>query len=109
MVATLRVIILTGLFMSFSATAQACHKFSRWYYPFPQKCGVTHARLHHIRTVPNIAPVHIVTNSHDVESDILLPPLIDKLMWDMPLETPEQLELYQGLQRQRALRKLEGE
>jgi hypothetical protein len=21
--------------------AQACHRYSRWYYPYPQKCGAT--------------------------------------------------------------------
>jgi hypothetical protein len=28
--------------------AQACHKYSHWYYPYPQRCGVTeHIAYHH--------------------------------------------------------------
>jgi hypothetical protein len=26
--------------------ASACHHYSRWYYPWPQRCGVGHAALH---------------------------------------------------------------
>ena len=88
--------------------AAACHKFSRWYYPYPQHCGVTHARLSHIRVLSNSYTVHSIANNHNVEG-LLLPTLDDNLAWDMPLETPVQLELYQGMQRQRALIKLKGE
>lgn len=38
---TLRVILLLTLT---SQPALACHHFSRWYYPTPQKCGGVYAR-----------------------------------------------------------------
>lgn len=37
----LRIALAAALLALMSAQASACHRFSRWYYPFPQpRCGV---------------------------------------------------------------------
>lgn len=29
--------------LAVSTPAKACHRFSRWYYPYPQRCTTAHA------------------------------------------------------------------
>jgi hypothetical protein len=38
-------IALAALLIS-AQPATACHRFSVWKYPYPQRCGVTHVSLH---------------------------------------------------------------
>jgi len=57
-----------ALLASMPVEAAACHHYSRWYYPWPQRCGVTAAR--HVTS----RPVTSVTAAQDVP-EIPLPSL----------------------------------
>jgi hypothetical protein len=37
-------VALTVLFVFLAQPAAACHKFSRWHYPYPQRCSTLTAR-----------------------------------------------------------------
>ena len=61
-------------------------------------------RVHIYRVRSDPAPRVLVLNVHNnVEMNFKLPVLNDDLAWDMPLETKEQLELYDEIQRVRAI------
>jgi hypothetical protein len=91
-----------------ASPAVACHHYSRWYFPTPQHCGGSY--VWHQRRIPihrsggnpvSAVPIRVI---HDVpHDDIPLPILNDDLAWDMPLETKEQLELYDEIQRRKAI------
>jgi hypothetical protein len=46
----LRIALAVGLLASTEASA---HCYSRWYYPWPQRCGVAHVALHKIIVTAN--------------------------------------------------------
>ena len=49
----LRIALAVALLASMPTDAAACHHFSRWYYPIPQRCGVGHAALHKLIVDPH--------------------------------------------------------
>jgi hypothetical protein len=86
----------------------AAHCYAIWHYPYPQHCGGSYVRhqirasIYRVRSDP--APRVLVLNVHNnVGMNFKLPALNDDLAWDMPLETKEQLELYEGIQRVKAI------
>lgn len=53
-------IVLVGIFLvSFGASAQAaCHRYSKWYYPWPQKCKTTTQAVYEpVARLPVIPPL----------------------------------------------------
>lgn len=90
--------VLIGIFLvSFGTTANAaCHRYSKWYYPWPQKCkATTQAAYEPVARLPVIPP---------------LPPVFDKDKEDIPLPDltavgSEEInkELQEELERRRAL------
>jgi hypothetical protein len=72
----------------------ACHKYSRWYYPFPQRCRIIAAN-YEVPTKPTDPP---------------LPPIPDSPNYDIPIPdmagvwvANDQKELAEGLERKKAL------
>ena len=84
------------------------HCYSVWKYPTPQHCRGVYNRVspEHISYSP-VRPLPVPPD-RPVDVDIPLPDLTDAT-WNIALDTPEQLELMQSMQRQRALRTLEEE
>jgi hypothetical protein len=81
--------------------AANAHCYSRWYYPFPQNCGVAYRSHSHrmaLLQLDTIPPIR-----HNI-IDIPLPDLNG--IWINETETPEQLELMEGMERVRAIRLL---
>jgi hypothetical protein len=76
------------------------HCYSRWYYPYPQNCGVAYRS--HSHRMALLQSNSIVT--HSITYDIPLPDLNGT--WINETETPEQLELMEGMERVKALRSL---
>lgn len=99
---TLPPIIAVLLFAAlYPQPAEACHRFSRWYYPEPQRCkgGVKHDLVYRVYTdpptpAPPPAPV-------ERKVDIPLPDM--DAQWGGAMDT----ELDLQMQRQKALRALE--
>lgn len=95
--------LLLGVIFTATGEAGACHRFSVWKYPYPQRCKV-------IAYVPRrIVPIaaHNVARSAVLNlrvPDIPLPDM--SATWGPPLDTPAELELIQGMQRLKALRLL---
>jgi hypothetical protein len=89
-----------------ASPAVACHHYLRWYYPYPQHCGGSYARhqernhVHSVHSDP--APSPPIRSNHDVGINFVLPALVSAV-WNIPLETKEQLELYEGIQRKKAI------
>ena len=81
--------------------AANAHCYSRWYYQFPQNCGVAYRSHSHrmallqLDTIPPARPVSI---------DIPLPDMTG--IWINSIETPEQLELLESMDRLKAIRLL---
>jgi hypothetical protein len=79
--------------------AANAHCYSRWYYPFPQNCGVAYRSHSHqmallqLDTIPPVRPVLI---------DFPLPDLSG--IWINSTETPEQLELMEAMDRLKAIK-----
>lgn len=38
------------------AQAEACHRFSRWYYPYPQRCSVSSHQVRLAAYTPDVQP-----------------------------------------------------
>ena len=88
----------------------ACHIYSHWRYPYPQRCGiVTHYHVRHIvapvKVIARLPPANVQPAKEQL--NFKLPDL--KGTWQIALDTPVALELYQGMQRQRAIKQLTGE
>jgi hypothetical protein len=93
--------VLIGAFIVAMGTndAEACHRFSRWYYPFPQRCDTRPLRHDLVYRVPSDAPLPPVVPREDEETtEIPLPDLAG--VWE-PLE--DYKELKEGLERKKAL------
>ena len=90
-----------------SQPAQACHRFSEWRFPFPQRCGSAHvAPIRMASFSPRSAvPVPPVPSP---PLDFILPALTD-ITWNTALDTTGQLELLHDMDRLVALRRLEEE
>ena len=92
---TLATVLLTGVIYAHPQPASACHKYSHWYYPYPQRCGI-YARAS--------APLPVLRSSvyppTRVGSDIPLPDL--SAAWDNDDHS-------EGMQRLKALRLLTQE
>jgi hypothetical protein len=88
---TVLVVVFLGLMGS--AAEASCHKYSRWYYPFPQRCRIVQAAYEVPIKAPPLPPI---PDSPDYE--IPLPDLAG--VWE-PLE--DYKELKEGLERKKAL------
>ena len=100
--------LLIGLTHAVPATA--CHRFARWYYPTPQRCGVGHvvrmARV--VSPRPSSAPVlpPVLAHTADDIRDVVPIPLPDmSATWGGAYDT----ELELSLQRQKAIKQLGGD
>jgi hypothetical protein len=102
------IIVLVTLLVPQSASA---HCFSRWYYHTPQHCGGSYVqpkRLHfHVayarsRVIHRVHPYVVTHGIPDPAIDFVLPALVS-IMWEIPLATKEQLELYEEMQRKKAI------
>ena len=89
--------VLVGMFLVLlgtTAAEAACHKYSRWYYPWPQRCSVKVTQANYepekLPIIPPLPP------SKDEEADIPLPDLSGA--W-----TGNDKELQEQLDRKRAL------
>lgn len=66
-----KVAVFSGLIFAFGLhEAQACHRFARWYYPWPQQCGTHAVAYKRIYTGPPDLPTPPVK---DVNLEIPLP------------------------------------
>jgi hypothetical protein len=82
--------------------ATACHRFARWYYPTPQRCGVF-PRM--VSPRPPRAPVLHPILAHgadDIRSVVSIPLPDMSANWGGAYDT----ELELSLQRQKAIRQL---
>ena len=104
-----RTALIVGLLigLTHAVPATACHRFARWYYPTPQRCGMEHvyrvARV--VSPRPSRPPVLPVVLAHDVDdSRSVVPiPLPDmSAQWGGAYDT----ELELSLQRLKAIRQL---
>lgn len=78
-----------------------CHHYRVWHYPYPQRCTVlAYAPPKHLVGAELHRPAPMP--AHDI--DIPLPDM--SATWGEALDTKEELELIQGMQRLRALRLL---
>jgi hypothetical protein len=94
---TLTVALTIGL-----TNAADAHCYSRWYYPYPQKCGGVYARTNNRSSM-----VHRVNFSPPLPPDPVDIPLPDMSgIWINSTETEEQLELMEAMDRLRAIRSL---
>jgi hypothetical protein len=82
--------------------AADAHCYSRWYYPYPQKCGGIYTRQ------SNRPPIISRANfSPPLSPDAPIIPLPDMSgIWINSTETPEQLELMEAMDRLKAIRSL---
>jgi len=83
------------------ANAADAHCYARWYYPWPQNCGVAyrgHSRRVAFLQFDSNTPVHSIT------FNIPLPDMSG--IWINSTETEEQLELMEGLDRIKAIKSL---
>ena len=91
--------------------AAACHMFSRWYYPYPQHCGGSyagHQRRIHVHSMHSNPPVHVaVRRVNDVGVEFPLPDMNGT--WQTALGTKPELELWEEMQRKKALMLIKGE
>jgi hypothetical protein len=66
---------LTLMLIMMSSPVEACHRFSVWKYPYPQRCAVTPERVWHVEFVlPDADPL---PPQPKPEVDIPLPSLED--------------------------------
>jgi hypothetical protein len=67
---------LTLALVLLATPAEACHRFSVWKYPYPQRCAVTPERVWHVEFVlPDADPLPPQPTLPPVEADIPLPSL----------------------------------
>jgi hypothetical protein len=92
------IIITLTLMVTNAANA---HCYSRWYYPFPQNCGVAY-RSHSHRMA--LLQHNITSTIHPVIYDIPIPDMSG--IWINSTETEEQLELMEAMERVKAIRLL---
>jgi hypothetical protein len=81
--------------VSYAQSSYACHIYSRWYYPHPQRCGVYARTSIPARVLPSSVPT-----PPDRGGDIPLPDM--SANWGGTLDS----ELELSMQRQKALRQL---
>ena len=94
----MRVVLALALVLVASQPAQACHRFQRWNYPFPQRCGYLSGRLN--TQIIAQAPRPAVQPSKDDAADAT-----ERVTIEITV-TPELLETWA---RQDALEKIRGE
>lgn len=86
--------------------ATACHRFARWYYPTPQRCGVAKVyRVAYARPREVVLPRVLPPDRNDRDSvvDIPLPDM--SAVWGGAMDS----ELELSMQRQKAIRQLTQE
>jgi hypothetical protein len=67
-------IVITAILVA--QPAEACHRFARWNYPWPQRCRVTPLSAYHAQTLPQAkAP----EDDPSWYFEIVVPPDLDKL------------------------------
>ena len=89
----------------------SAHCFSRWYYHTPQHCGGSYVqpkRLHFHVTYARPRVIHrfrpyVVTHGMSAPAVNFVLPLLVSVVWEIPLATKEQLELYEEMQRKKAI------
>jgi hypothetical protein len=90
----MRIILVAVFLASMGSAAEAsCHKYSRWYYPFPQRCKIVTASYEVPLRSPPLPPV-----PDPPDYDIPLPDLA--AVWEPMVD---QKELQEGLERKKAL------
>jgi hypothetical protein len=75
-----------ALLISVSTPAMACHRFHRWYYPWPQRCRVDSNNAYHAQT---LSPTE--DKSWYVEI-ILTPQVLDEISHGLGIERIKQLQ-----------------
>lgn len=91
----------TGLVLVFlismgATNAEACHRFSRWYYPFPQRCDTRFLKHDLVYRVSDHAPPVRPDIKPDPDTEIPLPDMA--AVW-----TGDNKELQEELDRRKAL------
>lgn len=51
-----KTIALALILVAQPASAEACHRFSRWYYPYPQRCSVARQQVKLAAFTPDVLP-----------------------------------------------------
>jgi hypothetical protein len=95
----MRAVLVGALLLSLGATdAEACHRFSRWYYPYPQRCDTRPLKHDLVYRVtgdpPSVLPP--IKEDADSEPDIPIPDMA--AVW-----TGDNKDLQEGLERKKAL------
>ena len=98
-------VVLLGV--TYAVPAAACHRFSRWYYPTPQRCSVE--RVAYVaRSRPSnthvLSPV-LAHAADDIRRVVPIPLPDMNATWGGAMDT----ELELSLQRQKAIRQLAQE
>jgi hypothetical protein len=95
--------------------AAACHHFSRWYYPTPQRCGYSPiGRGNELKTHQVGVRLSLPAPKKNYYVEVTSPtndfPLPDlNGTWQTALSTQQELELWEEMQRHKALLLLSGE
>jgi hypothetical protein len=88
--------IMIVLGITYASPAAACHRFSVWKYPTPQRCGVGHV-AHTVYRQPFRAvfphPVHASDNVANDGRDSISLPVMNDINWGGAMDTPLELEL----------------
>jgi hypothetical protein len=88
------VVLLAGL--TYAVPATACHRFSRWYYPTPQRCSTS--SVVHVQ-------ISRVVRPHVADSGVPIPLPDMSATWGGAMDS----ELELSMQRQKAIRQLTQE
>ena len=64
-------LIVTAAAMLMVSPAQACHRFSVWKYPFPQRCAVAQVQVDHswFVEIQDTAPAAVAARTPEQEAD----------------------------------------
>jgi hypothetical protein len=94
----MRAVLIGAFLLSLGATnAEACHRFSRWYYPYPQRCDTRPLRRDLVyRVTSDPSSVLPPAKEEEEEPEIPLPDMA--AVW-----TGDNKDLQEGLERKKAL------
>jgi hypothetical protein len=96
----MRAVLIGAFLLSLGATnAEACHRFSRWYYPYPQRCDTRSLRHDLVYRVTSDPPVP-TPREDDVTTDPEIPLPDMAAVWEPQSDFKE---LQEGLERKKAL------
>jgi len=97
----MRAVLIGAFLLSLGATnAEACHRFSRWYYPYPQRCDtrpLKHDLVYRVTSdPPSVLPP--AKEEEDPPDEIPIPDMA--AVWEPQSDFKE---LQEGLERKKAL------